>query len=453
MVMLTVALVALVLSGLLWQRLERIQQELAKRSAEVAEQSSEAHDTAAQAEALTQELQARLSVAEVKLSEVSLQRSQLEELMLSVSRSRDDTLVLDIESGVRLAMQQAELTGSSQPLISALQAADRRIAKSAQPRLNPVQRAMARDIERVQAAVVTDLPSLAVRLDELARMVDDLPLVNAAPRPRAGAARAAGPTSNRKSVPVEPLATPSAIGGGASGAAAVLTKPANGTSAGPSTADQSDVGSQPLPSDTGAHALGVTHGNPDQASASSTDAKSVDSVNGSKADAANQSVTGPSARKTAAQLVSKTHAVSPTGVETLAVVDLSLSDRLVEQWNQFWDRAVTHWGQSVRDLVRVSRIDEPEAVLLAPDQGFFLRENLKLKLLNARLGLLSRQVPSARADMQAARAALAKYFDSQAPSTKAAMQGLADVLQATKTVVLPRPDETLTALAAAAGGR
>ena len=38
------------------------------------------------------------------------------------------------------------------------------------------------------------------------------------------------------------------------------------------------------------------------------------------------------------------------------------------------------------------RIDQPEAMLLAPDQAFFLRENLKLRLLNARLALLARRV-------------------------------------------------------------
>jgi uroporphyrin-3 C-methyltransferase len=46
------------------------------------------------------------------------------------------------------------------------------------------------------------------------------------------------------------------------------------------------------------------------------------------------------------------------------------------------------WSE-VRDLVRVTRVDEPEAALLAPEQAFFLRENLKLRLLNARLALLS----------------------------------------------------------------
>jgi uroporphyrin-3 C-methyltransferase len=120
---LAIAVLALVLGGLLWQRLDAAQRELARRSQESVSLADQARQISAQAEALTQELQARLTVAEVRLSEVSLQRSQLEELMLTLSRSRDDNLVQDIESTLRLAQQQAQLTGSVAPLLSALQAA------------------------------------------------------------------------------------------------------------------------------------------------------------------------------------------------------------------------------------------------------------------------------------------------------------------------------------------
>jgi uroporphyrin-3 C-methyltransferase len=110
---LALAVVALVLCGLLWQRLGFTQEELARRTRDAEAQVVEARTLAAQAEALTQELQARLGVAEVRLSEVSLQRSQLEELMLSLSRSRDDNLVQDLEATLRVALQQAQLTGSA----------------------------------------------------------------------------------------------------------------------------------------------------------------------------------------------------------------------------------------------------------------------------------------------------------------------------------------------------
>ncbi|MFN3496335.1 MAG: hypothetical protein ACK40L_17685 [Hydrogenophaga sp.] len=124
---LAVAVTALVMSGLLWQKLGLTQQELARRSPDSGALAQEARSLAGQADALSQELQARLTVAEVRLSEVSLQRSQLEELMLTLSRSRDDNLVQDLESALRLALQQVQLTGSAQPLVSALQAADQRM--------------------------------------------------------------------------------------------------------------------------------------------------------------------------------------------------------------------------------------------------------------------------------------------------------------------------------------
>jgi uroporphyrin-3 C-methyltransferase len=106
-----------------------------------------------------------------------------------------------------------------------------------------------------------------------------------------------------------------------------------------------------------------------------------------------------------------------------------------------------------RGLVRVSRIDQPEAVLLAPEQAFFLRENLKLKLLNARLGLLSRQTESARGDVATAAAALRKYFDPASRKTQVATALVQQVQAQLRAVELPRIDETLAVLTTAAAGR
>jgi uroporphyrin-3 C-methyltransferase len=103
--------------------------------------------------------------------------------------------------------------------------------------------------------------------------------------------------------------------------------------------------------------------------------------------------------------------------------------------------------------VRVSRIEQPEAALLAPEQAFFLRENLKLKLLNARLSLLARQNEAARADVAAATGALQKYFDPAARRTQAAVTQLQQVQAQMRSVELPRIDETLAALATAAAGK
>jgi uroporphyrin-3 C-methyltransferase len=331
-----VAVAGLLLGILLWQKLSSIQEELARRSTDATAQSIEARTLARQAQEAARELTARLAILETRLSEVSLQRTQLEELMQSLSRSRDENLVVDVESALRLAQQQAQLTGSAEPLLAALKSADQRLARAAQPRLNPLQRAIARDVERIKATTVTDVPGLLLKLDELTRAVDDLPLANA--MPSGSAARPA--------------------------AAAAAPAPARAASA-----------------------------------------------------------------------------AAPTGwLDSLAV----------KAW---WQRTLQGALDEARGLLRVSRIDQPDAALLAPEQAFFLRENLKLKLLNARLGLLSRQTASARSDLASAGAMLNKYFDPAARRTQAAMLLLQQVQGQMKSSELPRLDETLAALATAAAGR
>ena len=53
-----------------------------------------------------------------------------------------------------------------------------------------------------------------------------------------------------------------------------------------------------------------------------------------------------------------------------------------------WRRFLRAVWQDIRQLIRVENLDRPEAPLLAPQQQFFLRENLKLRLLSARFSLL-----------------------------------------------------------------
>ena len=110
------------------------------------------------------------------------------------------------------------------------------------------------------------------------------------------------------------------------------------------------------------------------------------------------------------------------------------------------------WGE-IRALVRVTRIDNPEAVLVAPEQAWFLRENLKLRLLNARLALRSRQFDTAQADLRDAVVSLDRYFDSSARRVVLTTDLVRQVAGQARQVSLPRPDETLAALAAAQAGR
>jgi len=321
-----IALAAVGVVGMLvlWGKLGHIQEQLAKQSADTGSQAVEAKAASKQAEELARETAAKLAVTDAKLGEVALQRSQLEELMQSLSRSRDENLVVDIESAIRLAQQQTQLTGSVQPLLAALKSAEQRLSKVAQPRLAPVLRAISRDIERIKATAFMDTPGLLLKMDELVRAVDSLPLQNAV-----------GATAPKTA---EPAAAPAS---------------------------------------SWARAISMT----------------------------------------------------------------------------WWERVLRDIWDDARSLIRVSRIDRPEASLLAPDQGFFVRENLKLRLLNARLGLMARQFEAVQADLTQSVADLGKYFDTQSRQGQTTLALAREVLAQSRQTEMPRIDDTLAALTTAAAGR
>ncbi len=312
------SLLALAVSALLWSRLAGIQEQLARQSADSGAVAIEARTLARQAQELARDIAARQAVSDTKLAEVALQRTQLEELMQSLSRSRDENLVVDVEAALRLAQQQSQLTLSPEPLLAALKAADLRLSRVSQPRLSRVRAAVTRDIDRIKAAAVTDVPSLLLRMDDLARVLDELPVANAVgappgtPAPRAEADAAAAP---------------------------------------------------------------------------------------------------------------------------------------------WWQRWLASVRDEARGLLRVSRIDQPEAALVSPEEAFFLRENVKLRLLNARLSLLARQTDLARADLTLASQMVTRYFDPSSRKTQTAQAMLQQMQAQLRNVDLPRIDETLALLDATAAGR
>lgn len=327
-VLVVLAGAGLLSSVMLWQRLSAIQEQLARQSADTGANAIEARALARQAQDIARDAAARQVVLETRLSEVALQRTQLEDLIQSLSRSRDENLVVDIEAALRLAQQQTQLTGSAEPLLAALRSADQRLARAAQPRLARLRASITRDIERIRSTSVTDVPGLLARLDEIVRQVDELPVANQVP-PRSATE---GPRR------------------------AAATPPASAASA-------------------------------------------------------------PS--------------------------------RAAIWWERYRDIVV----EEARGLVRVTRIDQPEAMLLAPEQAYFLRENMKLKLGNVRLSLLARQNEAARADVAAAVASLNKYFDPGSRRTQSVAVQLQQVQAQVRTAELPRIDETLAALATTAAGK
>jgi uncharacterized protein HemX len=94
------------------------------------------------------------------------------------------------------------------------------------------------------------------------------------------------------------------------------------------------------------------------------------------------------------------------------------------------------WSE-LKQLVVVRRVDAPEPPLLAPTQAYFLRENLRLRLLNARLALLARSQPAYQEDLRLAQDWLRRYFDARAKPVQAAQAQLRQLQSATPALEPP----------------
>ena len=341
------ALLALLALGALWlawqsaQRMRALEQELVRRQQESQTLATEARVLARQAQDVSRDAAAKVALMESRVAENTLQRSQLEELLQALTRSRDENMLADIEAAVRVAVQQSAITGSTEPLVAALRQADERLARNSQPRLERVRRAVVQDLDRVRAVAVSDIATLVIKVDEAVRLADELPLLSQ-PQAQSDRRRAAGADTSARGAPTVPAAA-SAAAAGAGGWRAEL-----------------------------------------------------------------------SAR---------------------------------------WDLMLTRVIEEAKSLVRVTRIDQPEAMLVAPEQAYFLRENLKLRLLNARLALLSRQFNTAQADLREVQLMLERYFDRSSRRVTSVNELVRQVSAQARGIVVPRPDETLAALSAVLAGK
>ena len=291
----------------------------------------------------------KLGVLDERVAESQLQRSQVEDLIQSLSRSRDENVLADVEAGLRVAMQQAALTGSTDPIVTILKQSDERLARYNNPRLERIRRAVARDLDRVRTASAVDVPSLT-----------HPPRRGRAPGRRAAAGLHARARDRRR--------------------------PRRGR---------------------GVHARRRRR-----------------------------------ARRRARHAPRSAASSTPASAPPAWVVSLQ------HAWEGF---SGPFFGE-LRQAVRVTSIEHPEAALMTPDQSFFLRENVKLRLLNARLSILSRQFDLAQADLQQAQAALDRYFDHSSRRVVAVSDLLRQVAAQARQVSFPRPDDTLAAISAAVAG-
>ena len=112
----------------------------------------------------------------------------------------------------------------------------------------------------------------------------------------------------------------------------------------------------------------------------------------------------------------------------------------------FWSRLGAElWGE-LRQLVVVRQMKASEPPLLPPSQAYFVRENLRLRLLNARLSLLARDEAGYREDLRTAQAWVRRYFDGNAKVTVDALGQLKQLSSSTLSFEMPSITESLDAV-------
>lgn len=316
-----VALAAFGLAGWQWvetrARLLDTQQEVARRLAENASTGQEDRNLLRQSQEQLAALQARLGVLEARQAEFQGETQELQDLYQELASGRDEAALLEMEQAVNLAAQQLQLAGNVQAAVLALQTADARLARLDRPRLLPLRRTIARDLERLRALPFVDLPGMSMKLESVLAAVDRFPLA------MEGRPRSPEPPDDKPAAPEAP----------------------------------------------------------------------------------------------------------------------------------WWARAAEGFWQEVRGLVRIQRFDRQEPVLLPPEQAFFLRENLKLRLLNARLALFARDAWTFRNELRVAQDWIARHFDTQDKAVQVALAGLRQLGAAEINIELPNLNDSLAALQGLKNGR
>jgi uroporphyrin-III C-methyltransferase len=111
-----------------------------------------------------------------------------------------------------------------------------------------------------------------------------------------------------------------------------------------------------------------------------------------------------------------------------------------------WERLAAEVADELRQLVRIRNVDGADPALLSPSQAYFLRENLKLRLLNARVGLIARDEAAYRSDLKVAASWLERYFDVRSRAGAAMTAGLRRLGAVAPGPLFPTINESLAAV-------
>jgi uncharacterized protein HemX len=139
------------------------------------------------------------------------------------------------------------------------------------------------------------------------------------------------------------------------------------------------------------------------------------------------------------------------------VIAETAPQRVAARWRdpaeQGFTRTARDFWEEMKSLITIRDMETSDIALLAPQQSYFLRENLRLRLLSARVALLARDEASFREDLRASQAWVGKYFDTKAKPTAAALTALKQLAESPVNIALPDINASLAAVRTARAAR
>jgi uroporphyrin-3 C-methyltransferase len=110
------------------------------------------------------------------------------------------------------------------------------------------------------------------------------------------------------------------------------------------------------------------------------------------------------------------------------------------------EKLIQPFWEDIKNLVTVERINNPEPPLLATDQAFYLRENIRLRLLTARIALLQHDEATYKADLNMVKSWLNEYFDTKHPDAIKAFNLLKKLSSNKISMELPQLTDSFAAV-------
>lgn len=142
------------------------------------------------------------------------------------------------------------------------------------------------------------------------------------------------------------------------------------------------------------------------------------------------------------------------GSNAAAIINETSIERtgLERLWASFKKVIATMWHE-IKSLIEITRVKNPEALMLSSRQEIDLRNTLRLSLLNARISLLSRQATLLKSDLQRSSDLLNNYFDAKSLQVQRAQTVIAQLNQVQLDLILPELQATTAALRLAVAGQ